>query len=61
MNVWIKTILSQLISRSNNNPSQKRLLFTPKCIQQMKAWHLSEVDVLDVFEHGEVIADNKLV
>jgi len=61
MNVWIKTIVSQLTSRSSNNPTQKRLLFTPKCIQQMKAWHLSEADVLDVFEHGEVIADNKLV
>jgi hypothetical protein len=61
MNVWIKTILSQLSSRSSNNPTQKRLLFTPKCIQQMKDWQLSEADVLDVFEHGEGIGDNKLV
>jgi len=61
MNVWIKTILSQLTSRSSNNPKQQRLLFSPKCIQQMKEWQLSEADVLDVFEHGEVITDNKLV
>jgi len=27
----------------------------------MKDWQLSEQDVLDVFQHGEVIGDNKLV
>jgi len=42
-------------------PNQQELSFSPKCMQLMKDWHLSEKDVLDVFRHGEVIGDNKLV
>jgi len=61
MNVWIKTILNQFVVQGTKSHTQQGLLFTPKCIQQMKDWHLSEADVLDVFEHGEVIADNKIV
>jgi len=61
MNVWIKTILSQIFVKASDNPAKQRLLFSPKCIQLMKDWQLSEQDVLDVFQHGEVIGDNKLV
>ncbi len=61
MNVWIKTILSQIFVTATDTPAQQRLLFSPKCIQLMKDWQLSEQDVLDVFQHGEVIGDNKLV
>jgi len=61
MNVWIKTILSQIFVKASDNPTQQRLLFSPKCIRQMKDWQLSEQDVTDVFQHGEVVGDNKLV
>jgi len=61
MNVWIKTILSQFFEKGTDTLNQQRLSFTPKCIQHMKDWQLSEQDVIDVFQHGEVIGDNKLV
>jgi hypothetical protein len=61
MNVWIKTILSQIFVKGTNNSTQQELSFSPKCEQLMKDWQLSEQDVLDVFRHGEVITDNKLV
>ena len=61
MNVWIKDVLSQFFAKATDNPTQQRLSFTSKCIQQMKDWQLSEQDVTDVFQHGEVIGDNKLV
>jgi len=58
MNIWMKTILDQLRSGTGDKP---KLSFTEKCIQKMKDWQLSERDVIDVFQHGEVIGDNKLV
>ena len=61
MNVWIKGILCQVLGEPTDKPSQKQLTFTRKCIQQMKDWQLSENDIADVFRHGEVIGDNKLV
>jgi hypothetical protein len=61
MNVWIKDILSQIFVKAADNSNHRELSFTPKCVQLMKDWHLSEADIRDVFEHGEVIADNKLM
>jgi hypothetical protein len=60
MNVWIKTILRQLFVTAAEHPTQRKLSFSRKCIQLMQEWNLSEQDVTDVFEHGEVIGDNKL-
>jgi hypothetical protein len=61
MNVWIKTILSQFFVKATHNPNHQELSFSPKCIQLMKDWQLSEADVLDVFRNGEGIGDNKMV
>ena len=58
MNVWIKDFLRQLVAK--DTPSQQ-LVFTRKCIQQMKDWHLSEKDIDDVFRHGEKTRENTMV
>ncbi len=58
MNVWIKAILRQLLGEAGDRPNQQRLSFTRKCVQQMKDWHLSEADVADVFQHGEITNEN---
>ena len=61
MNVWIKGILRQVLGEPTDKPSQKQLRFTRKCIQQMKDWQLSENDIADVFQHGEITRDNTMV
>jgi hypothetical protein len=60
MNVWIKTVLRQLLGEQTDKPNQQRLFFTRKCMQQMQDWHLSEKDVADVFQHGELTSENML-
>ncbi len=61
MNVWIKTILQQLLGETGDKPNQPGLTFTNKCLQQMRDWNLSEADVTDVFEHGQLRNENMLV
>ena len=61
MNVWIKLVLRQLLGEPTDKPNQLGLSFTRKCIQQMKDWHLSETDVADVFQHGELTNENMLI
>ncbi len=58
MNVWIKAILRQLLGEAGDRPNQQRLSFNRKFVQQMKDWHLSEADVADVFQHGEITNEN---
>ncbi len=60
MNIWIKTILRQLLGEQTDRPNQQRLSFTRKCMQQMKDWHLSEADVADVFQHGDITNENMM-
>jgi len=61
MNVWIKGILRQVLGEPTDKPSQKQLTFTRKCIQQMNGWHLSEKDIADVFQHGQITRENTMV
>lgn len=61
MNVWIKTILQQLLGEAEDKPTRSGLSFTKKCIRQMSEWSLSEADITDVFRHGEQTAENMLV
>ena len=60
MNVWIKAIFRQLFGEPTDKPNQQRLFFTWKCIQQMKGWQLSERDITDVFQHGEITNENTM-
>ncbi len=61
MNVWIKTVLQQLLGEPSDKPTHSHLSFTRKCLQQMKEWNLSEADVTDVFLYGQLRSDNMLV
>jgi hypothetical protein len=61
MNVWITTILSQFFGKALDTSTHQELSFSPKCMQLMKDWQLSEADVIDVFRNGEGIGENKLV
>jgi hypothetical protein len=61
MNVWIKTFLRQLQGDASDKPSQQQLTFTKKCMQQMKDWQLSEKNIADVFQHGELTRENTMV
>jgi hypothetical protein len=61
MNIWIKTILSQLLGEPGDKPTHPQLSFTRKCIKQMKGWNLSEADITDVFRHGDITNENMLV
>ncbi len=60
MNVWVKTILNQLLGTTGGSTARSQLSFTGKCIKQMGDWGLSESDVEDVFRHGEVVAENMM-
>jgi len=61
MNVWIKGVLRQLLGEKTDKPVQQGLSFTRKCLQQMKDWQLTERDIADVYQHGEITGDNKMV
>jgi hypothetical protein len=61
MNVWIKLILRQLLGEPTDKPDQPVLSFTKKCIRQMQDWHLSEKDITDVFQHGQLRNENMLI
>ena len=60
MNMWIKLVLSQLFGETTDKPNQPRLSFTKKCIQKMKDEQLSEKDITDVFQHGEITNENTM-
>jgi hypothetical protein len=61
MNIWIKTILQQLLGTPGDTPATAKLSFTRKCIRRMQAWSLSEADITDVFRHGELVSENMQV
>ncbi len=61
MNIWIKTILSQLLGEPGDKPTQSQLSFTGKCMQQMKDRNLSEADITDVFRHGKITNENTII
>ena len=61
MNIWIKLILRQLFGETTDKPNKPRLSFTKKCIQKMKDEQLTETDVADVFQHGEITSENMMV
>jgi hypothetical protein len=61
MNVWIKLVLRQLFGEATDKPNQPGLSFTHKCLQQMKDAQLSEKDIADVFQHGELTNENMLI
>ena len=61
MNVWIKLVLRQLLGEATDKPNQPRLSFTKKCIQKMKDEQLTEKDITDVFQHGEITSENMMV
>jgi hypothetical protein len=60
MNVWMKTILRQLLGSATDKPIQPGLSFTRKCLERMKAEQLTESDIADVFEHGQLRNENML-
>jgi hypothetical protein len=61
MNVWINAILRQLLGEAGDKPNQPGLSFTRKCLQRMKDEQLSEADITDVFEHGQLRNENMLI
>lgn len=61
MNVWIKLVLRQLLGETTDKPNQPGLSFTRKCLQRMKDAQLSEKDIADVFQHGELTSENMLI
>jgi hypothetical protein len=61
MNVWVKLILRQLLGETTDKPNQQGLSFTKKCIEKMKTEQLSEKDITDVFQHGQITNENMMV
>jgi hypothetical protein len=61
MNVWMKAILRQLLGEATDKPDQPGLSFTRKCIQRMKNEQLTESDIADVFQHGQLRNENMLI
>ena len=60
MNVWMQAILRQLLGVAGDKPMQPGLSFTRKCLQRMKDEQLTERDIADVFQHGQLRAENML-
>jgi len=60
MNVWMRAILRQLLGEAGDKPIQPGLAFTRKCLERMNDEQLSEKDIADVFQHGQLRAENML-